>query len=101
ELGVDRPNDGTIDRTYSSDYTASNPPFANSGNQGVRMLLFDVRSIPGIGFDFIYAWEDRSDFDYNDFVGTITIVPVPPAFGLLGLGMAAVAGLRMRRAKKA
>lgn len=98
-LGVDRrPFGGTEDYSLSSNYlNAMNDPSTQTDD--VQMLLFNVSSM-GLGFDYIYAWEDllAGDFDYNDFVGTISvIVPLPPALGLMLLGMGGVGALRLRR----
>lgn len=94
----------------SSDYTANdptlNPGSSTINNQGVQMLLFDVSSF-GKPFQYIFAFEDKyqalgagsNDWDYNDFVGTITVVPVPAAAGLALLGMAGVGGMQIRRRK--
>lgn len=97
-LGVDRrPFGGTEDYTLSSNYlNAMNDPSTQTDD--IQMLLFRVSGM-GLGFGYIYAWEDllAGDFDYNDFVGTITVVPLPSALGLLLLGMGGVGALRLRR----
>ncbi len=97
-LGVDRrPFGGTEDYSLSSDYlNAMNDPSGQTDD--IQMLLFRVSGM-GLGFDYIYAWEDllAGDWDYNDFVGTITVVPLPSALGLLLLGMGGVGALRLRR----
>lgn len=82
----------------------------NADNGADHLLVFqgnnsDVLQIgtgnPGVWTDneFILAWEDWTDFDYQDFVvmvESVLPVPVPGAvlLGVLGLG---AAGMRLRK----
>ena len=52
---------------------------------------------------WVIAWEDLpgpltgiSDRDFNDLVVEVTVVPIPPAFLLLGSGLVGLLGLRKR-----
>lgn len=82
--------------TLSSDYSDNG---GSSTNSGIHALVFQTNRA-ATGFDYLIAFEDlrsNSDYDYNDFVFTATIVPVPPAIGLILLGMGGVGALRLRR----
>jgi hypothetical protein len=100
QLEVD-PSGSDPNNFLYSDYT-QNPP-ASQARKDVQMLLFDVMGL-GLSFDYIFAWEDKldDDWDYNDFVGTISIVPLPSSLMLASLGIAGLAArhIRRRRAQK-
>jgi hypothetical protein len=91
--------------------------FANSGFTQDWMVTWRV---PGEDL-YLVAWEDRAniganglpnDFDYNDYAFAVrgveplwptdpSTVPLPPALGMLGSGLAALGGLALyRRARR-
>lgn len=86
------------DISLNGDDTAHVVTYAGSGQGKIAA----TNGLFGAG-EFLQAWEDGSDFDYQDFVvivESVHPVPEPTALGMFGLGVLLIGGfaaLRRRR----
>lgn len=87
------------DLDLNGDEIAHMVTYAGSGQGKIAL----TNGLFGSG-EYLLAWEDGTDFDYNDFVvivESVHPVPEPATLGMFGLGMLLVGGfaaLRRRRA---
>lgn len=98
---LDSPSTGNNLTSVESD-NGGTGPFKNSFFD--QMVSYEITGIDGIK-RYVLFWEDRvngqayNDYDYNDAVIEIVVVPLPSAAIAGGLGLLGVAAIRRRMAR--
>jgi len=104
----DDPNGGSDPPKWSSDPT-ENPAYLAQPAGLDRMVTWKIIGQSG-GFgsnvlgNYVIAWEDKNDQDYNDMVvelANVSPIPEPASMLLLGIGLVGLAGGKVRKRFKA